>query len=289
MPFRRPRFPISLSRGHVLSKFRKIRQRELGDTVSKICIELETLYRSVPWMKVEKLRELSRMKNIRNFSKDKAQELLDNAQEVINEHCEQLSECCFETRDKLMEILDGLDEADEATQELLNMLSEQADEFGNETAKESIEEKLAEYHGEFFSHMDGISEKRFDGLKKGFVQIVDGIKEVIEVDFNASIESAKINKALTYGFSSIQAVISGYLTFLEKGIADDDLEETKQDLKPITKYKGDDSMFIYKVDHDELERKIKTICTEEAKKEDIQKHCITLLQAVKSLPAKYKE
>ena len=137
--------------------------------------------------------------------------------------------------------------------------------------------------------MDGISNQRFDGVKKGFVRIVEGIKKVIEVDFDPSLESAKINEALTYGFRSVHPVINGYVSYLENGIGDTTPEEVREDLEPITKFASDDSMFIYEVEHDELERKIKTICTEEAKKEDIQKHCITLLEAVKALPVKYKE
>jgi len=289
MPFRRPRFPQLISRGHVLSKFRRIQKRELGDTVSKVCIELESLYRTVPWVKVEKLRELSRMKHIKRFSQDKANELVNDAREVIDEHCEGLSKRCIETSEKLLEIEKETEDDGKGANELLIEMAELAKDFAEETSKESIEQKLLEYKDEYFSHMDGISNQRFDGVKKGFVRIVEGIKKVIEVDFDPSLESAKINEALTYGFRSVHPVINGYVSYLENGIGDTTPEEVREDLEPITKFASDDSMFIYEVEHDELERKIKTICTEEAKKEDIQKHCITLLEAVKALPVKYKE
>ena len=289
MPFRRPRFPVPLSRGHVISKFRRLRKRELSDTVGRVCIGLETAYRSVPWMKLEKLRELARMKNIRSFSQEKAQQLVDDAKEVIEEHCEKLSEHCFEVRDQLLEIEKETGDEDEKVKELFATLSESADSFGNETAKESVMQKLAEYHEDFFAHMGNIADDRFGKLKQGFVKVVEGVKTVIEADFDAGKETPKINEALTYGFKTVQAVIKGYLNFVENGLVEADLEESKEELEPIAKYDKDSSMFIYEVEHDELERKIKTICTEEAKKEDIQKHCITLLEAVKALPTKYKE
>ena len=77
--------------------------------------------------------------------------------------------------------------------------------------------------------------------------------------------------------------------FLEKGIGDIDAETAKKELEPLTKFSSDKSLFSTTSYNDELEADMGAIVNDESSADDIKNHCITILQALRAIPARYKD
>ena len=290
MTWKKPIFPQALSKGYIMSNFNKRQKRELALTVSETCRELFSNYQSIPWNKMA-MRDLARFKNVNNFSRDSFQQIFDEAKEVVNTDFTKLVEQCYQVRDKLLAI--EKDEADDGkgTKELLTEMTEKTEWLAQQLSKELLEEHLQELHDTHLAFLNKQIESRLKQLKDGIIKIVEEIKKVVELEFDASDEgkAKKINGAFAYGYRGIQSVIKGYFTYVEKGLGNTDPETFKQDMEPLTKFSGDRSLLAFTVENEMLERDIGAFVTDEADSEDIKKHCKKILEAVRALPGKYKD
>lgn len=287
MTWKRPIFPRQLSKAFIVSGFSRLKKRELGNTVADICTQLYDMYRVIKLNKVE-VRNLAPFRMINSFDKDKFEQLFSEAREIANNECAGLSEQCIQVRDQILEM--EKNEEDEGAKKILLEISDQADLLGQALSVESIEAHIQETHDQHIAFLNEQLEKEFKRLKAGFVRIVEDIKKVIELQFDASSETAKIAGAITFGYIGIQATINHFSKYLEKGLGHIDIETYKKDMEPLTKFSGDKSLLTVDVDEDEFyERESKAIIGDSTSAEDVKKHCITLLQAVRTLPGKYKE
>ena len=114
-------------------------------------------------------------------------------------------------------------------------------------------------------------------------------KKVIELKFDASSETAKVASAITFGYSGIQSFIKNYSKFTEIGLGDIDAETYKRDMEPLTKFSEDKSLFALKSYSEFYERDTKAVVTENTEVEDVKKHCVNILKAVRALPPRYKQ
>lgn len=285
MPWRKPIFPQQLSTGFIASNFARRQKRELGETLKAPCEELQKQYRTIPWNKLE-MRDLMRMRQINTFDKDAFEQLFTEAREVIDDNCAQLSEQCLQIRDKILEIEKSESDDGKGTKELLIEMSEKAELFGQELSKEPLEEHLKELRDQHMASLNKQLEQRFTQFKKGLVQILEKIKKAKENEFEAGAESTS---AVTYGYVGVQPIIKNYITFLEKGIGDISAETAKKELEPLTKFSGDKSLFSTTSYNDELEADMGAIVNDESSTGDIKKHCVTILQALRAIPSRYKD
>jgi hypothetical protein len=285
MPWRKPTIPQQLTSGFIVSNLSRRQKRELAQTLKAPLDELQKQFRTIPWNKLE-MRDLMRLKQIKTFDRDVFEQMFDEAREVIDNDCSKLAEETLKIRDQILEIEKNESDDGKGTKELLLEIAEKAELFSQQLSKEALEEHLQELRNQ---HMEGLNKQleiRFTQLKKGLVQIVEKIKKAKEADFSAGAESTL---AVTYGYTGVQPTIKDYINYAEKGIGDLDGETVKQELEPLSKFSGDSSLFTSMVENDELERKAGAIVTGDTDSEEIKKHCITILQAVRALPSRYKE
>ena len=285
MPWRKPIFPQQLTSGFIVSNLTRRQKRELAGTLKAPFDELQKLYRTIPWNKLE-MRDLVRFKQIKTFDSDAFQQMFDEAKDVIENHCLTFAEECLKIRDQLLEIEKNESDDGKGTKELLIEVSEKAELLSQQLGKEVLEEHLQELRDQHMADLNKQLDIRFTQLKKGLVQIVEKIKKAKEADFSGGSASTL---AVTYGYTGVQPTIKDYINYAEKGIGDFDVETVKSELEPISKFSGDSSLFTKEVENDELERKAGAIVTDETDSEEIKKHCITILKAVRALPSRYKE
>ena len=280
-------FPQQLSGGFIVSNFSRRQKRELGETLKSLCEELQNQYRTIPWNKLE-MKDLVRLKLIKTFDESVFQQMFDEARDVIETHCVKLAEECIKIRDQVLAIEKAEADDGKGTKDLLVEISEKAELFSQQLGKEPIEEHLQELHDQHMAALNKQFELRFTQLKKGLVQIVEKIKVAKEHEFDPS-EEGKVIVAVTYGYTGVQPNIKEYINFVEKGLGNLDLETVKKELEPLSKFSGDSSLFSAKSYSDELERDVGAIVNDETDADDVKKHCITILQALRALPARYKE
>lgn len=285
MPWRKPIFPQQLTGGFIVSNLTRRQKRELAETLKAPLDELQKQYRTIPWNKLE-MRDLMRLKQIKTFDPDAFQQMFDEAKDVIENHCLTFAEECLKIRDQILEIEKNESDDGKGTKGLLIEVSEKADLLSQQLGREPLEEHLQELRDQHMAALNKQLEIRFTQLKKGLVQIVGNIKKAKDSNFSASSESTL---AVTYGYTGVQPMIKDYIHYTEKGIGDFDAETVKEELEPLSKFSGDSSLFTTMVDNDELERKTGAIVTDETDSEEIKQHCVTILKAVRALPAKYKD
>lgn len=285
MPWRKPTIPQQLTGGFIISNLTRRNKRELGQTLKASCDELQKQYRGISWNKLE-MRELLRMKQIKTFDKDTFDHLFDEARDLIESHCSKLADESLKFRDLVLESEKNESDDGKGTKELLVEISEKAEAFSQQLGKEPLEEHLNELRDQHMAAFYKQVDLRCTQLKKGLEQIVEKIKKSKEGDFSGGSESTQ---AVTYGYTGVQPILKDLVVFAEKGIGDVDAETLKKELEPMSKFSGDKSLFTKMVDNEELERKAGAIVTKETGSEEIKNHCVAILQAVRALPARYKE
>ncbi len=285
MPWRKPIFPQQLTSGFIVSNLSRRQKRELAETLKAPCDELQKQFRTIPWNKLE-MRDLMRLKQIKTFDRDAFQQMFDEANDVIENHCVKLAEECLKLRDQILEIEKNEPDDGKGTKQVLIDVSEKAELLSQQLSKEPLEAHLQETREQHMAALNKQLDIRFTQLKKGLVQIVEKIKKAKDANFSAGTESTL---AVTYGYTGVQPTIKDYIGYAEKGIGDFDPETVKGELEPLSKFSGDSSLFTQKVENDELERDVGAIVTDETDSEEIKQHCITILQAVRALPSRYKD
>lgn len=285
MPWKKPILSPKLSKGSVVSSFKRIRKLELSAELGDLFGTLNELYRKIPWIKIE-LRSLARFKMITTFDKDAFEKLFDEANEIVENDGKELFDQCVLVRDRVLEIEQG--ETDENAKKLLLEMSEQIDLLIQSVSPEALKTHLQEARDQHMAFLNQQLEKHFEQLKAGFVRIVNDIKKVIELKFDASSETAKVASAITFGYVGIHNIIKLYHKYVELGLGNIDIETFEKDLEPITKYSGDKSLFSFSSYSEFYERDGKAIVTEETDADAVKEHCVTLLKAVRALPSKYK-
>ena len=285
MPWRKPIFPQQLTSGFIVSNLSRRQKRELAETLKAPCDELQKQFRAIPWNKLE-MRDLMRLKQIKTFDRDAFQQMFDEADDVIENHCVKLAEECLKLRDQILEIEENEPDDGKGTKQVLMDALEKVELLRQQLSEEVLEEHLQETREQHMAALNKQLEIRFTQLKKGLVQIVEKIKKVVAAEFSAGPESTL---AITYGYTGVQPTIKDYISYAEKGIGDFDAETVKRELEPLSKFSGDSSLFTQTVNNDELERDVAAIVTNETDLEEIKKHCGTILQAVRALPARYKD
>ncbi len=286
MTWRRPNFPSKLSVGVVGAGFNRIQQRELGDTVKAMLAPLPNQSRAIKWAALE-MRDLSRHRVIDRFDQDAFQMIFDDARALVDNECKALHDELLKVNDQILSLEKESD--NEGAKKLLQEISEQLVLFSQALSKETLEEHIKNTREQHMAFFKTQIDQRFKRLKDAFAKIVKGIQKVIELKFDASSEAESVNDALTFGYSLIQNYIKDFSTYVEKGLWDIDIETFKNDLEPITKFAGDESLFAFSGYSEMYERDIKVIASDETESEDVKKHCITILQAVRALPSRYKE
>lgn len=286
MPWKKPILPLKLTKGQVISGFKRIRKPEMSVDMGNLVESLNASYRSIPWVKLE-LRTLARFKMITTFDKGAFDQVFDEAREVAQNNCPELFEQCIQVRDQVLEI--EKNEADDAAKQLLIEMSEQADLLSQSVSPEVLEAHLQEAYDQHMAALNQQLQNQFKQLKAGFVRIVKDIKKVIELEFDASSETAKVASAITFGYVGIHNIIKLYHKYVEQGIGDINIETFENDLAPLTKYSGDKSLFSFSSYSEFYERDGKAIVTEETDADAVKNHCITLLKAVRALPSRYKD
>lgn len=289
MPWKRPIFPQQLFKNPVAAKFNKMQKRELGQTVGNICDPLNKQFRAIPWNQI-KIGNLSRFRMINTFDKDAFEQMFSEAREVVNNHCPAFSEQCMQVHDQILEIEKNEEEDGTDTKKLLLEIAEQAKLTSQTLGAEELEKQIQETHDEHMALLNQQLEKQLKGLKDAIAKIVTGIEKVIELEFDAGSETETVAGAIEFGYSGIQNYIKNYSKFTEKGLGDIDLETYKKDLEPLTKFSGDESLFVLEGTYSDFyERDTKAIVNDSSESEDVKKHCITLLKAVRALPSRYKD
>lgn len=286
MPWKKPMLPLKLTKGPVISSFKKIRKPEMSVEMGNLVEKLNASYRSTQWVKLE-LRSLSRFKMITTFDKDAFDQVFNEAREIAETNCAELFEQCALVRDKVLEIEKS--ETDDSAKQLLLEMSEQADLLSQSLSPEALEAYLQEARDQHMASLNQQLENQFKQLKAGFARIVNNIKKVIELEFDASSETAKVASAITFGYVGIHNIIKLYHKYVEIGLGDIDIETFEKDLEPITKYSGDKSLFSFSSYSEFYERDGKAIVTEDTDADAVKQHCITLLEAVRALPSRYKD
>jgi len=276
--------PRELTPGFILSSFNRLRKRELGETLKETCTPISDIHRKTQWRAIE-MTDLMRYKIIDKFEKDVFEGFFDSAREIIEGDCKAIVDLCAEIQNQIASI----EEEEEAVKKLLSDISTKAEEFAQALSKEAMEEHLQIKRDEHMAHLNKQVEQNFKRLKDSIAKIVKDIKGVMEVDFDASSETDKVAGAITYGFVSIQSIIKRFSIYLEKGLGTINFETFKKDLEPLTKFSGDESLYAFESYSEFYERDGKAIVTEETEADDVKKHCITLLKAVRELPSRYKE
>ena len=287
MPFKKPNIPQQLTSGFIVSNLSRRQKRELAQTLKAPFDNLQKQYYSIPWAKLE-MRDLARLKQIKTFDPEVFQRLFDEAKAVIENDCSKFAEEVLKIRDQILEAEKNEGDDGKGTKELLMEVSEKAELFSQELSKEALEEQLLQLRDEHMQALNKQLEVRFAQLKRGLVEIVEKIKTAKENDFDPSNEG-KVIIAVTYGYTGVQPIIKDYINYAEKGIGDFDAETVKDELEPLSRFSGDSSLFSSKVENDELEREVGAIVTSDTDSEDVKNHCITILKAVRALPARYKE
>ena len=285
MPWRKPIFPQQLSAGFITSNFARRQRRELGEPLKALSDELQKQYRTIPWNKLE-MRDLARMRQINTFDRNAFEQLFTDAREVIDDNCAKLSEQCLQLRDKILEMEKSESDDGKGTKELLIEISEKAELFGQELGKEPLEEHLKELRDQHKASLDKQLEQRFTQFKRNLVQILEKIKKAKEKDFEAGSESTG---AVTYGYVGVQPIIKNYIMFLEKGIGSVGADTVRKELEPLTKFSEDKSLFSTTTYNEEFEADMGAIVNDDSSSDDIKKHCITILQALRAIPSRYKD
>ncbi len=285
MPWRKPIFPQQLSAGFITSNFARRQRRELGEPLKALSDELQKQYRTIPWNKLE-MRDLARMRQINTFDRNAFEQLFTDAREVIDDNCAKLSEQCLQLRDKILEMEKSESDDGKGTKELLIEISEKAELFGQELGKEPLEEHLKELRDQHKASLDKQLEQRFTQFKRNLVQILEKIKKAKEKDFEAGSESTG---AVTYGYVGVQPIIKNYIMFLEKGIGSVGADTVRKELEPLTKFSEDKSLFSTTSYNEEFEADMGAIVNDDSSADDIKKHCIAILQALRAIPSRYKD
>ena len=285
MPWRKPIFPQQLSAGFITSNFARRQRRELGEPLKALSDELQKQYRTIPWNKLE-MRDLARMRQINTFDRNAFEQLFTDAREVIDDNCAKLSEQCLQLRDKILEMEKSESDDGKGTKELLIEISEKAELFGQELGKEPLEEHLKELRDQHKASLDKQLEQRFTQFKRNLVQILEKIKKAKEKDFEAGSESTG---AVTYGYVGVQPIIKNYIMFLEKGIGSVGADTVRKELEPLTKFSEDKSLFSTTTYNEEFEADMGAIVNDDSSADDIKKHCIAIVQALRAIPSRYKD
>lgn len=286
MAWKKPMLPRQLTTGFIASSFNRLQKRELGETLKNLCAPLNEQYRKIKWNMIE-MRNLFRLKIIDKFEKDDFQQQFDDARAVVSNDCKAFTDACEQVRDQVRSLEKAED--NEAAKAFLVEISEQADLLAQALSQETLESHLQTTYDEHMAHLNQQLEQRFKQVKTGIIRIVEGIKKVIELEFDASSDADTVNGAVTYGYGGINSVFKNYAVYLEKGIGEVDIETYKKDLEPLTKFSGDKSLYTFEAYSEFYERDNKVIIGEDTDAEDVKKHCITLLKAVRELPSRYKE
>ena len=77
--------------------------------------------------------------------------------------------------------------------------------------------------------------------------------------------------------------------FLEKGIGSVGADTVRKELEPLTKFSEDKSLFSTTSYNEEFEADMGAIVNDDSSADDIKKHCIAILQALRAIPSRYKD
>lgn len=286
MTWKKPNFPRQLTVSFVSSSFNRLRKREIGESLKTTCAPAYDKYRAVPWRTLE-MKDLVRHKMVNQFDKEAFQQIFTDARAVIDNETKTLADECASIREQVSAM--EAKEDDPAAKKIFSEMIEQADLMCQALSKETLEEFIQSTHDQHMANLSQQVEQRFKRLKDAFVKIVNNIKKVIDLEFDASSHSDVINTSLTFGYSIIQNYIKDFAVFVEKGVWVIDIDTYRKELEPITKFSDDKSLFAFDGYSDAYERDIKLVANEDTEAEDVKKHCISILKAVRELPSRYKE